>query len=111
MGYETLKMCIINGRFQDKKPLSQKLIVRNSCFHEFGDVKCCVITHVYWTVLLQQHHLACLHEITRLNPIEIDATSYPATIPVNFVISCWLSIGIFKHLFSTQVEYGKQYLA
>ncbi len=35
-------MCLINLRLQDKKPLSQKLIVRNSRFHEFWTTAVCV---------------------------------------------------------------------
>ncbi len=35
MGSGKRKMCIINDRLRDKKPLSQKLIVRSSRFHEF----------------------------------------------------------------------------
>ena len=35
MGSGIRKMCIINDRLRDKKPLSQKLIVRSSRFHEF----------------------------------------------------------------------------
>ena len=49
MSYETLKMCVINLRFQDEKPLSQKLIVRNSRFMSFGTAKWCVITDVFGT--------------------------------------------------------------
>ena len=44
-------MCIKNLRFRDKKPLSQKLIVRNSRFRDFGTAKLCVITDVYGTGL------------------------------------------------------------
>ena len=40
-----------NERLQDKKPLSQKLIARNSRFHGFCTAIWCVITDVYGTVL------------------------------------------------------------
>jgi len=44
-------MCLINDRFRDKKPLSQKLIVGISRFHELNTPKWCVITDVYGTGL------------------------------------------------------------
>ncbi len=56
-------MCLTNLGLRDKKPLSQKLIVRNSRFREFGTAKWCVITDVFRTVLFQQHHLPRMDEI------------------------------------------------
>ena len=44
-------MCFIIEGLKDKKPLSQKLIVRNSRFHEFCTAKLCVETDVYETGL------------------------------------------------------------
>jgi len=49
MSSETRKMCLTNLGLRDKKPLSQKLIVRNSRFHEIGAAKLCVITDVFET--------------------------------------------------------------
>ena len=49
MSYDTLKMCLTNDPFRDKKTLSQKLIVRNSQFREFWRPKWCVITDVFGT--------------------------------------------------------------
>ena len=38
-----------------------------------GTLKLCVITNVYWTVLLQQNHLPRLYEIFCLEAVEVDA--------------------------------------
>jgi len=53
ISYGTRKMCIINHRLRDKKPLSQKLIPKTSRFYEFYAAKWCVITYVYETGKLE----------------------------------------------------------
>jgi len=49
MSFGTPEMCVINLRLRDKKPLSQKLIVRCARFREFGTAKVCVIIDIYDT--------------------------------------------------------------
>jgi len=66
-------MCIINQRFRDKKPLSQKLIVKNSRFVSFEPAGGCVITDVFGTVLFEKQHLACFDKNSYLEKVEVDA--------------------------------------
>ena len=73
MSYETRKMCLTNLGLQDKKPLSQKLIVGNFRFREFCAANWCFITYVYRTVSLQQHHLPHLDECACFESVEINA--------------------------------------
>jgi len=116
-------MCLTNQSYQDKKPLSQKLIVRNSRFNEFCTAKWCVITDVYgmgFYILTKTRHAIIILRGTRFTELSLvlptlnnflvhSSSPYASVFMSSTEFSLLLAVPIMINPQSKFVRFRKQY--